>query len=158
LKDYLLNIVAVIVRQMSEEDGADLRDSSILEGLLEEGYDLLEIDDALSWLESLVGGAEEMGGIEFWPGFSGIRVPAHWEKEAMTPEAFMYLMKLNGAGIVGDSLRETVMDKVAELSMPEFGVEQMRALLGLVLYSRKNSAPDEAFNWEGDRGADTVYN
>ena len=158
MKDYLLNIVAVIVRQMSQDDGVDLMDQRILDSLLEEGYDLLEIDDALSWLESLSGGAEDMGGVEVWPGFKGIRMPAHWEKESMTPEAFIYLMKLNEAGIVGDSLREAVMDKVAELSMPGFGIEQMRALLGLVLYSRKNMEPEEAFEWRGNLGQGSVLN
>ena len=145
MRDDFLDIVAVIVRQMAEGEEAGLKGRSILEGLLDEGYDLVEIDDALSWFESLGGAGGEVSGLELAPGFKGVRVQASWERDYISPAAFSYLIKLNQAGVVDDSLREAVIDKIADLSMPVFGVEQMRALLGLVLYSREGASQDGSF-------------
>ena len=142
MKEDFLDIVAEIVRHMSEDEGATPRDRSIIEGLLEDGYDLLDIDDALSWFESLGGGTEELAGTEFWHGFKGVRIQSRWEKEAMTPEAYAYLIKLNRAGYIEDSFREAIIDKVIDLAIPDFGTEQMKALLGLVMYSQGSLPAD----------------
>ncbi len=142
MKEDFLDIVAVIVRQMAEDDSAGPRDKSIIEGLLDDGYDLMDIDDALSWFESLGTMAEEMDGVEFWPGFSGLRIQARWEKEAMSPQAYDYLMRLNRSGVLDDSFREAIIDKIIDLKLSDFGVEQMKALLGLVLYSQGKFLPD----------------
>jgi uncharacterized protein Smg (DUF494 family) len=158
LKEEFLDIVAVIVKQMSEGEASGPRDRNIIEGLLDEGYDLMDIDDALSWFESIADGAGEMGGVEFWPGFKGLRVQARWEKEAMTQGAFAYLMKLNRAGFVEDSFREAIVDKVVDLSIADFGVEQMKALLGLVLYSKGALTPEDAFYRLVDRGQGSLLN
>ncbi len=144
MKEDFLDIVAVIVRQMAEEDSTVPRDKSIIEGLLDDGYDLMDIDDALSWFESLGTMAEEMDGVEFWPGFRGFRVQARWEKESMSPQAYDYLMHLNRSGVVDDSFREAIIDKILDLKLSDFGVEQMKALLGLVLYSQGKFLPDSA--------------
>ena len=146
MRENFMDIVAVIVRQMAEDEGAGPRDKSIIEGLLSEGYDLLDIDDALSWFESLGGNSEDVSGIEFWPGFKGVRVQARWEKEVMTPEAYAYLMRLNGAGFVEDAFRESILEKIEDLSINDFDVHQMRALLGLVLYSQGKLMPDLSNN------------
>jgi len=158
LKEDFLDIVAVIVKRMAEEEGSGPRDRSIIEGLLDKGYDLMDIDDALSWFESLPDGVEDIGGMEFWPDFRGVRVQARWEKEALSPEAFAYLMKLNALGLVQDSLREAVIDKIVELAIPKFGVGQMKALLGLVLYTKEDIGPEDAFYRLVDRGPGNVSN
>ena len=158
MKEEFLDIVAVIVKQISEGGGSGPRDRNIIEGLLAEGYDLMDIDDALSWFESLTEGAGELGGVEFWPGFKGVRVQARWEREAMTPGAFSYLMRLNRAGFVEDSFREAIVDRVMDLSIADFDVEQMKALLGLVLYSKSAHAPEEVFYRLVDRGRGGLVN
>ncbi len=142
MRDDFLDIVAVIVRQMAEERGRDPHDRSIIEGLLDEGYDLMDIDDALSWFESLGGSAVEASAREFWPGFKGTRVMARWEREAMSPGAYLYLMKLSAAGLIDDSFREAILDRISDLSLPDFGIEQMKALIGLVLYSKGRETPN----------------
>ena len=144
MKEDFLDIVAVIVRQMAEDDSVGPRDKSIIEGLLDDGYDLMDIDDALSWFESLGTMAEEIEGVEFWPGFRGLRVQARWEKEAMSPQAYDYLLRLNRSGVVDDSFREAIIDKIIDLKLSDFGVEQMKALLGLVLYSQGRFLPDSS--------------
>jgi len=157
LKEDFLDIVAVIVRQMSEWDGPGMKGRHILEGLLDEGYDIREIDDALSWMESLAGAAEELGGVEFSPGFKGVRTLAPIEREVMTQDAFSYLNRLQRAGILDESLREALMDKVCELDIPGFGVEHMKALLGLVLYSRKSLPVDDFSAWDANRWHGSRY-
>jgi uncharacterized protein Smg (DUF494 family) len=104
----------------------------------------MDIDDALSWFESLGTMAEETEGVEFWPGFRGVRVQARWEKEAMSAQAYDYLMRLNRSGIVDDSFREAIIDKIMDLKLSGFGVEQMKALLGLVLYSQGKPLPESS--------------
>ena len=93
-----------------------------------------------------------MAGVTFWPDFRGVRVQTRWERDAMTPEAFLYLEKLTGLGLVQDSLREAIIDKIVELSIPGFGLGQMKALVGLVLYSQGGIVPDGAFYRLADRG------
>ena len=146
MKDDFLDIVAVIVKQMAEDEGVGPRDRSIIEGLLDEGYDILDIDDALSWFESLPAGDGQLDGTEFWPGFKGVRVQARWEKEAMSNAAYAYLMRLNQAGFIDDSFREAIMDKIVDLSIEGFGVDQMKAIIGLVLYSQGRPAPHSALS------------
>lgn len=158
MKDDFLDIVAVIVRQMAEEEGAGPRDRRIIEGLLDEGYDLMDIDDALSWFESLGGGVEDLEGREFWPGFRGVRVQARWEKEALSQEAYAYLLRLNSAGFIEDSFREAIIDKIVDLDIPDFGIEQMKALLGLVLYSQGKLVPESLLGRLADRPADELLN
>lgn len=158
LKEDLLNIVALIVRHMSEEGHEGLRGRTILDGLMDEGYDPVDIDDALSWFESLAGAGEELGGMEVWAGFKGFRVQSPPERETLTPEAFTYLARLNRAGIIDDGLREAILDKIFELSIPSFGIDQLKALLGLVLYARGSVSSDEAFYLLGETGTDTLNN
>ncbi|HEY3347262.1 MAG TPA: DUF494 family protein [Nitrospirota bacterium] len=158
MKEPFLDIVAEIVSQMAEDDAASPRDESIIEGLISDGYDLMDIDDALSWFESLADSGEELYGIEFWPGFSGIRVQAHSEREAMSPAAYNYLMRLNNAGIVEDSFREALMDKIMDLDIEGFGLEQMKALLGLALYSKGKLNPDFTLGMLVDQGKQALPN
>lgn len=156
MKDDFLDIVAVIVRQIAAGEGEGPRDRSIIEGLLDDGYDLMDIDDALSWFESLGDSAGELSGVEFWPGFMGVRVQARREREAMSQPAFDYLMKLNGAGFVDDAFREAILDKIMEMSISGFDVDQMKAFLGLVLYSQGKFSPEETFYRLVDRGPDAM--
>ncbi len=158
LKEDLLNIVALIVRHMSEEGHEGLRGKTILDGLLDEGYDPVDIDDALSWFETLAGAGEELGGVELWHGFKGFRVQTHPERDALTPDAFRYLSKLNKAGIIDDGLREAILDKVLELSIPSFGMDQLKALLGLVLYARGGASSKEVFYLLEEHGENTLNN
>ena len=142
MKEPFLEIVSEIVRQMAEDSVEGPRDASIIDSLVSDGYDLMDIDDALSWVESLAGSGDELVCQEFWPGFKGCRVQSHFEREAMTPEAYGYLMKLNCAGIVDDPFREALMDKIVELGIDNFGKEQMKALLGIALFSKVSVEPD----------------
>jgi len=158
LKDDLMTIVALIVRQMSEDYHGGPNGRTIMDGLLDEGFDPVDIDDALSWFESLAGSGEELGGVELWDGFKGLRVQSAAERDALTPDAFAYLSRLNRTGIIDDRLRETVLDKILELSIPSFGTEQLKALLCLVLYSRGAASTDEVFQLLNDRGADILNN
>lgn len=150
MRDNFLDIVAHIVRQMSEGEPVGNKGRSILEGLFAEGFDPVEIEDALNWFEGLAGSSEELGGREFWEGFRGIRVQSPAEREVLTSEAFAYLSRLCATGIITDSLREAVLDKVSELAMPGLGVVEMRALIGLVLYSGENLAQVDVFYLLGD--------
>jgi uncharacterized protein Smg (DUF494 family) len=143
LKEEFLDIVALIVRQMSDPDQGPARGGSILEGLMHEGYEPVEIDDALSWFESLAGSGEELGGREFWDGFTGIRVQSPDERSVISPDAFEYLEKLKAAGVIEPALAETVLDKVCKLGISGFGIEELKALLGLVLFSRDYMESDE---------------
>lgn len=143
MKEEFLNIVALIVRQMSAPNEEIIKGRSILEGLIDEGYDPVEIDDALSWFESLAGTGEELGGTEVWPGFKGIRVQTPDEMSIITPEAFAYLRELTAVGVLDETLAETVLDKVCELGISGFGLEELKALLGIVLYTRDGVPSDE---------------
>jgi len=151
LKEDLLDIVALIVRQMSEEGQEGLRGKTILDGLLDEGYDPVDIDDAISWFESLGGVSEELGGVEVLDGFKGFRIQSQAERDALSPEAFAYLANLNRAGIVDDGLREAILDKIQELAIPSFGIDQLKALMGLVLFARGSLGSDEVFDMLGDQ-------
>jgi uncharacterized protein Smg (DUF494 family) len=152
LKDDFLDIVSVIVKQMAEDEGANPRERGIIERLLDEGYDLMDIDDALSWFEGLAGIGDELKGGEFWPGFRGMRVQSKHERDRMSPQAFSYLMKLNTAGLVDDSFREALIDKILDLSISDFGLEQMKALIGLALYSKGTGPQDIALGLMPGRG------
>ncbi|MBI5696338.1 MAG: DUF494 family protein [Nitrospirae bacterium] len=156
MKEDYLDIVAVIVRQIAAGEGRGPRDRSIIEGLLDDGYDLMDIDDALSWFESLGDSAGDLEAVEFWPGFMGFRVQARWERDAMSQNAFAYLMKLNSAGLVDDAFREAILDKVMEMGIGGFGLAQMKAFLGLVLYTQGAFSPEESVYRLVDRGPDSM--
>jgi len=159
LKEEFLNIVALIVRQMSDPDEDTLKGRSILEGLMDEGYDPVEIDDALSWFESLAGSGEELGGVEHWRGFRGVRVQTPDERSVITPEAFTYLRGLITLGVIDEALAETVLDKVCELGISGFGLDELKALLGLVLYTRNGLPSDEMlFMLDGGLDGDAAEN
>ncbi len=153
LKDDFLDMVALIVKQMAEEEGSNPRERAVVERLLEEGYDLMDIDDALSWFESLAGSGEELSGPEFWPGFRGLRVQSRLEREKISPQAFSYLLKLNAAGLIDDAFREALIDKIFDLSISDFGLEQMKALIGLALYSKGTGPQDVALCLMPGRGS-----
>lgn len=151
MRENFLDIVEHIVRQISEGERMGMKGRNILEGLFAEGYDPLDIEDALNWFENLSGPVEDLGGNELWDGFSGVRVQSPVEREVLSPDAFAYLSRLHLVGIVSSQLREAVLDKVTELGMPGLGVDHLRALIGLVLYSRENMAPEDVFYLLGDQ-------
>lgn len=152
MRENFLNIVELIVRQMSDSShGGGMRGKNLLEGLFAEGYDPAEIEDALNWFERLGSDAVVMDAAELWDGFKGVRVQCPAERETLSEEAFAYLARLRYLGVIDDEGREAVLDKVFELDIVNLGVEHMRALIGLVMFSRENMSPDDIFHLLGDR-------
>lgn len=132
MKGNLFDVVDFITRRYGEiakalEDPGHLRTE-----LADAGFQEDEVERALSWLRTLrAGGAGPVNLLAVPP--TATRVPSLDEGRKLTPAARGFLLRMERAGIVDQTLREALYEKALKVDAPELGVREVRLLLSLLL-------------------------
>jgi len=124
-----------------EQDQDTLRDS-----LLEAGFKHGEIRKAFDWLEGLADLQDEPQRVV--PLRNAIRVYSAQESEKLGTDCRGFLLFLEQMGVLDDSTREMVIDRVMALDSEAVDLDQVKWVVLMVLFNQPGR--EEAFAWMED--------
>lgn len=143
MKENVLDVLMYLFQNPGEEFDEDAepdRESVEME-LLDAGFQAREIDQALSWLDSLVEGSLLTQKVN--PHSARIYIPA--EVQRMDSECLGFLLSLEQIGILNPETRETVIDRVMALDVDSIDLRQLRWIILIVLFNRPDQ--EQACAW-----------
>ena len=137
MKENVLDVLMYLFQNPGAECDADAEaDRETVETeLLEAGFDMREVDQALNWLDSLVEGSLLTQPLN--PSSSRIYVAA--ELQRMGHECLSFILRLEQIGILNPETRETVMDRVMALDVDYIDIRQLKWIILIVLFN----SPDQ---------------
>ena len=100
--------------------------------LISLGYSSEEIEQAFSWVSSQWHRVDHgMAGDGVGP---PVRVLSPWESMVLDTEAYSYLLRLQGLGLVDDDQFERIMYRILPFRGERLGVNEVKALAGSVIF------------------------
>jgi len=118
----------------------------LAEELLGAGFPNDEIDKAFAWLEELLNVCEDSEPENLIKQSSkSLRFYTARETEQLTPEGLALISRLVGVGVLDQSLRETVIDRIMALDGIRVDLDHVRWVVLMVLTNRPNY--DDVAEW-----------
>lgn len=135
MSETVLDVLMYLFENFSEQEPSAEPDQVVLrEELLQAGFGECEVDRALDWLEELTAG----GGQPFTtpPATLSFRLFNGWELARLDAKCRGYVMYLEQIGILLPIHRELVLDRLMALETQDIGVEQVKWVVLMVLFSQ----------------------
>ncbi len=135
MSESVLDVLMYLFENFSEQEPEAGPDQVILrEELLQAGFGEFEVDRALGWLEELTAG----GGQPFAnpPAAPSFRLFNGQELARLDAECRGYVIYLEQIGILSPVHRELVLDRLMALEAEDIGVEQVKWVVLMVLFSQ----------------------
>ena len=135
MSETVLDVLMYLFENFSEQEPSAGPDQVILrEELLQAGFGEFEVDRALDWLEELTAG----GGQPFTtpPAAPSFRLFNSRELARLDAECRGYVTYLEQVGILLPIHRELVLDRLMALETQDIGVEQVKWVVLMVLFSQ----------------------
>lgn len=127
----LIEMVGLFLRQGMEGEDWDQAEEEIVESMLFEGYDLSEINMAISVAHRLRDQFERRQ----YPSASSRsnRIFEQLELLRLSSEARGYLLRLVHSGVITVAQREEIVEKTFFLDVPEIGLDDVQYVTRMVL-------------------------
>lgn len=139
MSENMLDVLVYLFENFSEQEQDPGSDQLVLrEELLQAGFGEPEIDRALGWLEELT--AREARAFTAAPAKPSFRMFSGRELARLDTECRGYVAYLEQSGILTPIQRELVLDRLMALDAPEIGVEQVKWVALMVLFSQPGQA------------------
>lgn len=135
----IVNIISFIIKEVLE--GKDLleTESEIVESLLDQGYNLEEINSAFDWLFSLITKGMAKKRIK---STTSKRILHHLERLKLSSPAYGLLIKMQETGLITPAQREEIIEQ-ALISGDEVDPEEIERIAGQVVFG------NPFHRWEG---------
>ncbi|MEE8235535.1 MAG: DUF494 domain-containing protein [Gammaproteobacteria bacterium] len=135
MSESVLDVLMYLFENFSEQEPEAGPDQVILrEELLQAGFGEFEVDRALGWLEELTAGGEHPFANP--PAAPSFRLFNGRELARLDAECRGYVMYLEQIGILSPAHRELVLDRLMALEAEDIGVEQVKWVVLMVLFSQ----------------------
>ncbi|MCZ6517166.1 MAG: DUF494 domain-containing protein [Gammaproteobacteria bacterium] len=135
MSESVLDVLMYLFENFSEQEPEAGPDQVILrEELLQAGFGEFEVDRALGWLEELTAGGEHPFANP--PAAPSFRLFNGRELARLDAECRGYVMYLEQIGILSPVHRELVLDRLMALEAEDIGVEQVKWVVLMVLFSQ----------------------
>lgn len=145
----LIEMVGLFLRRGMEAEDWDQAEEEIVESMLFQGYDMNEINMAVSVAQRL---REQLGRRQnLSSAIRSNRIFEQLEQIRLTPEARGYLIRLLHSGAITPSQREEIVEKTLFLDVAEIGLEEVQYVTQTVL------AGDDVTREPGDDMQSTWY-
>jgi len=127
----LIEMVGLYLRRGMEAEDWDQAEEEIIESMLFQGYDLNEINMAISVAHRL---REQIERQETAPSaYRSNRVFENLEQLRLTSEARGYLLRLVHSGAITPVQREEIVEKTLFIDAPEIGLDEVQYVAQMVL-------------------------
>lgn len=140
LRERVLAIVNLIAQYVLGSEESHISEQELITELIAVGYKAEEIDDAFTWMESIaLQPAAESSSSEAMTTIQTYRVFSGQEKQAISPEAQGFLIKIRAMGLLDDELQEEIIDRATQASDDPVSEQEMKLIAILTLLSRSNN-------------------
>ena len=148
MKENVLDVLTYMFESYFYEEEADnmFNRETLLEELVEVGFDHQDVEKAFNWLADLPTSQEDLRLTS--PEQSSIRIFDPWESKKLDIHCRGYLSELEQMGILSPASRELIIDRVMALEADEISIEQLRWVCLIVLYNLSGS--DIPYSWLED--------
>ena len=142
MRSRIMIIISFIVKELLE--GKDLfeaeTETEIVEGLLDQGYGLEEINSAFDWLSSLI--SKGIAKKTLKPTTSR-RILHHLERLKLNSQAYGLLIRMQELSLITPAQQEEIIEQVLT-SSEEVGSEEVKEIAGRVVFGNPHH------KWGGD--------
>ena len=146
MKENVLDVLTYMFESYFEEADAMFNRETLLEELVEVGFDHSDVEKAFNWLADLPTSNDDLQLTS--PQHSTTRIFSDWEVKKLDLQCQGYLLELEQMGILTPTSRELVIDRLMALEADEINIEQLRWVCLIVLYNL--SGTDVPYNWLED--------
>lgn len=146
MKENVLDVLTYMFESYFEEADAMFNRETLLEELIEVGFDHGNVEKAFNWLADLPTSNDDLQLTS--PTHSTTRIFNSWEFKKLDLQCQGCLLELEQMGILTPASRELVIDRVMALEADEISIEQLRWVCLIVLYNL--SGTDVPYNWLED--------
>ena len=146
MKENVLDVLTYMFESYFEEADAVFNRETLLEELVEVGFDHSDVEKAFDWLADLPTSSEDLQLTS--PQLATTRVDSEAEIKKLDLQCQGYLLELEQMGILTPVSRELVIDRLMALEADEINIEQLRWVCLIVLYNLSGS--DVPYNWLED--------
>lgn len=138
MQEKVIEIIVLILNEMRHSKQINEID---LKKLNKDGYTDAEINTAFAWIFSKIDTGEKI--FDETAGSSkSHRVFHDAEKNILTTDARGYLIQMKELGIISDSDKETIIDKIFLAGYQKAGIDEIKLILSTILFDsddRSNS-------------------
>lgn len=138
MQEKVIEIIVLILNEM--RNSKQINDID-LKKLNKDGYTDAEINTAFAWIFSKIDTGEKI--LDETTGSSkSHRVFHNAEKNILTTDAMGYLIQMKELGIISDSDKETIIDKIFLAGYQKAGIDEIKLILSTMLFDsddRSNS-------------------
>lgn len=134
-EDTVLDVLMYLFENYLDDDESDIqsdRESLRIE-LEEAGFPNREVNKAFDWLEGLVADPPKPDTIQT---ANALRVYALEETARMDTESRGFIMYLEQIGILSQTQRELVIDRIMALEAEEIDIDQVKWIILMVLFNQ----------------------
>ena len=147
MKENVLDVLTYMFESyFYEEADTMFNRDTLLEELVEVGFEHQNVEKAFDWLADLPNSYEEFKLTS--PERSSIRLYDQRESKKIDLNCQGYLFSLEQMGILNSASRELVIDRVMALETDEISIEQLRWICLIVLYNISES--EIPYSWLED--------
>ncbi len=147
MKENVLDVLTYMFESyFYEEADSMFNRETLLEELVEVGFDHQDVEKAFNWLADLPSSHEDLQLTS--PEQCSIRIYDPWETKKLDLHCRGYLTDLEQMGILTPASRELIIDRVMALEADEISNEQLRWVCLIVLYNLSGS--DIPYSWLED--------
>ena len=139
MKENVLDILMYLFENYFTDDLEEEPDPQALETeLVEAGFEHPKVQKAFTWLDALVDGEDQTGGLANMPAASAgsIRIYTEEEQRKLSSEARSFLAFLEESSVIDAGMRELVIDRIMALDSEEIDTEELSWVLLMILYHR----------------------
>ncbi|OGC00703.1 hypothetical protein A2V82_03000 [candidate division KSB1 bacterium RBG_16_48_16] len=152
MNNRIIEILTYIMKEIQENsvDGLDLQ--LIVDLLADQGFSQDEIKRAMIWLMNHGDNLDRSINKKN----SGIPRPLwrqlnDFERDAISPSAFGYLVHLRELDLLSDDDMETIIDRAVKIQLPHMNIEDMQDLIAVVVLDFEKSASGGYFQFTSTR-------
>lgn len=147
MKENVLDVLTYMFESyFYEEADTMFNRDTLLEELVEVGFEHQNVEKAFNWLADLPNSYEEFKLTA--PELHSVRLYDPRETKKIDLHCQGYLFNLEQMGILNSASRELIIDRVMALETDEIGLEQLRWICLIVLYNISES--DMPYSWLED--------
>jgi len=138
LRERVLAIVNLIAKYVLGSEESSISEQDLISELLSVGFEAEEINDAFSWMERVALQPGATGPQEVTLNYPNYRVFSREERQAITPEALGFLVRLRTLGILSDEAQEEVIERAVQAAEDQINLQEIKLISALTLLSHSN--------------------
>jgi Smg protein len=142
LHERVLAIVNLIAKYVMGANGAQISEQELVAELMSKGFEVQEINDAFSWMESTaleLPRAGRSADSDISNSSKTMRVFSPEECQLIETEARGFLVRLRRMGLIDNGSEEEILDRIMAAAEEPVSLQEIKIITALTLLSRNSN-------------------